>query len=114
MKKPQEIRNELLSAFMHLDEHYRSSPANHDDGELVSHLDIELSEKLMQTIALMMEHYKKRIPEMKVKRKWGEEMNRADKLLKKYADFSGKEITLKREFDSSGFLEARDFYKFDF
>jgi hypothetical protein len=108
MKDPQEIRNELISAFLTLDEHYRE----YADSEKISYLDIEISEKMMQFIKTLMYHYQEEIPEMRVKRKWGEEMIRAEKLLKKYAEsVEDEQLKLNSKFDSSGYLELREFFE---
>jgi hypothetical protein len=107
MKTPQEIRNELISSFLALDEHYRE----YADAEKVAYLDIEVAEKMMGFLKTLMYHYQEEIPEMRIKRKWGEEMKRAEKLLKKYAE-SVEEETLKLDpkYDSGNYLELRDFF----
>ncbi len=110
-KTPKEIREELLSVFLSLEELYRSSPTTSDADQKIAYIEIELSEHLMSAIQDMMFHYQEDVPEMRIKRKWGEEMTRAQKLLKKYAesleDFKPK---LKKEFDETGFLENREFF----
>ena len=106
MKNILEIRNELLSAFLSLDEHYRERV----DTQKISYLDIEISEKLLQAIEILMYHYQEEVPEMRVKRKWGEEMIRAEKLLKKYGTPSINEpVKLNSKFDLDNYLEAREF-----
>lgn len=110
-KTPQEIRNELLSAFLAVDDLYRNSPTASDADSKIAYLDIELSERLMEALNTIMFHYKEDVEEMRVKRKWGEEMSRADKLLKKYAEnSSGLNFSLKKEFDESGYIEQREFF----
>lgn len=110
-KTPQEIRNELLSAFLAVDDLYRNSPTTSDADSKIAYLDIELSERLMEALNTIMFHYKEDVEEMRVKRKWGEEMIRADKLLKKYAENSSVlNFSLKKEFDESGYIEQREFF----
>ena len=110
-KTPQEIRNELLSAFLAVDDLYRNSPTASDADSKIAYLDIELSERLMEALNTIMFHYKEDVEEMRVKRKWGEEMIRADKLLKKYAENSSElNFSLKKEFDESGYIEQREFF----
>jgi hypothetical protein len=111
MKSPEEIRNELLSAFLALDQHYTESPLT---SEKISYLNLELAEHLLNSIKAIQYHYSEEIPEMRIKRKWGEEMVRADKLLKKYSENSDSTnphspLQLKRKFDESGYLEQKDF-----
>jgi hypothetical protein len=111
-KTPQEIRNELLSAFLAVDDLYRNSPTTSDADSKVAYLDIELSERLMEALNSIMFHYKEDVEEMRVKRKWGEEMLRAEKLLKKYAeDFTNANFSLKKQFDESGYLDQREFFE---
>lgn len=110
-KTQQEIRNELLSAFLAVDDLYRNSPTTSDADSKIAYLDIELSERLMEALNTIMFHYKEDVEEMRVKRKWGEEMIRADKLLKKYAENSSVlNFSLKKEFDESGYIEQREFF----
>ena len=50
---------------------------------------------------------------MRTKRKWGEEMVRAHKLLKKYSEPSEnpyEKLILNKDADDSGYLEQRDFF----
>lgn len=109
MKSPKDIRDELLSAFLSVDDLYRKSPTDGDSK--LTYLDIEMAEHLMNVIEATMFHYQEDIPEMRVKRKWGEEMVRADKLLKKYAeDLSTAKLKLDKKFDESGYLEQREFF----
>lgn len=110
-KTPQEIRNELLSAFLAVDELYRKSPTTSDADSKIAYLDIELSERLLEALDNLMFHYKEDVEEMRIKRKWGEEMIRAEKLIKKYAE-NPKEMnfSLKKEFDESGYIEQREFF----
>ena len=110
-KTPKEVREELLSAFLALDEMYRESPSE-NPVEKASYLDIEMSEHLMNAIQDLMFHYQEDVPEMRIKRKWGEEMLRADKLLKKYAeDLEAEKLTFKKELDTTGYLENREFFE---
>jgi hypothetical protein len=110
-KSSQEIRNELLSAFLAVDDLYRNSPTASDADSKIAYLDIELSERLMEALNTIMFHYKEDVEEMRVKRKWGEEMVRADKLLKKYAENSSElNFSLKKEFDESGYITQREFF----
>jgi hypothetical protein len=65
----------------------------------------------MEALNTIMFHYKEDVEEMRVKRKWGEEMVRADKLLKKYAENSSElNFSLKKEFDESGYITQREFF----
>ena len=112
MKSPQDIRNELLSAFMALDELYRNGPTTTIPDKKIAYLDLEMSEHLLNAIKDLEYHYRDDVPEMRTKRKWGEEMIRAHKLIKKYSedpDTNGK-LKLKRELDESGYLASRDFF----
>lgn len=110
-KSSQEIRNELLSAFLAVDDLYRNSPTASDADNKITYLDIELSERLMEALNAIMFHYREDVEEMRVKRKWGGEMVRADKLLKKYAENSSVlNFSLKKEFDESGYIEQREFF----
>ena len=113
-KTPQEIRNELLSAFLALDELYRNSPGTSDS--TVAYLDLEMCEKLLNTIKALEYHYRDDVPEMRIKRKWSSEMVRVHKLLKKYSENvelgnEYSDLRLKREFDESGYLESKNFLK---
>ena len=114
MKSPKEIRNELLSTFMALDDVYRNSPTITTDPERrISYLDLELSEHLLNAIKSLEYHYRDDIPEMRTKRNWGEEMIRAHKVLKKYAEKSEnlyEKIVLNKGADDSSYLEQRDFF----
>ncbi len=106
-KSPKEIREELMSAFLALEDLYTNS----SDSSKVDYIEIELAEHLMGAIHNLMFHYQEDIPEMRVKRKWGEEMIRAEKLLKKYTeDLNSETLSLKSDFDSSGYLEHREFF----
>lgn len=111
MKSSEEIRNELLSAFLALDQHYTESPLTSDK---ISYLNLELAEHLLNSIKSLQYHYSEEIPEMRIKRKWGEQMLRADKLLKKYSENTDlanphSPLQLKRKFDTTGYLEQKDF-----
>ena len=109
-KSPQEIREELMSTFVTLYDLYQKSPKT-SNPDKISYIDIEMAEHLMNSINDMMYHYMEDVPEMRVKRKWGEEMVRADKLLKKYAeDLTAAKLKMKKELDTSGYLENRDFF----
>lgn len=111
MNSPKDIRNELLSAFLALDELYRNSPTTTTPDLRVAYLDLELSEHLLNAIKALEYHYRDDVPEMRTKRKWGAEMVRAHKLLKKYSSESDEyvKLKLKRTFDESGYLESKDF-----
>jgi hypothetical protein len=57
-------------------------------------------------------HYRDDNPEMRTKKKWGEEMVRVHKILKKYSentdeDDQHSELQVKSEFDETGYLEQR-------
>jgi hypothetical protein len=110
-KTPQEIRNELLSVFLALDELYRNSPTiTTDPNKRIAYMDIQMTEFLLNAIKTIEYHYCDDVPEMRTKRKWGEEMIRAHKLLKKYSENieegnPNSRLQLKRDFDDSGYLE---------
>ena len=107
MKSLREIRNELLGCLLSLEEHYKE----YADQEKIEYLDIETSEHLLNTIKTLMYHYQEEIPEMRTKRKWGEEMVRAEKLLKKYSeDPENESLVLNRKYDSVNYLEDREFF----
>jgi hypothetical protein len=109
MSKQTTAREELLSAFLGVVDLYKSSPLC--DPSKISYIEIELAEHLMHSINDVMFHYMEDIVEMRTKRKWGEEMTRAEKLLKKYSsDFKSSDLSLKKEFDDSGYLEQREFF----
>jgi len=109
MSKQTTAREELLSAFLGVVDLYKSSPLC--DPSKISYIEIELAEHLMHSINNVMFHYIEDIVEMRTKRKWGEEMIRAEKLLKKYSvDFKSSDLSLKKEFDDSGYLEQREFF----
>jgi hypothetical protein len=109
MSKQTTAREELLSAFLGVVDLYKSSPLC--DPSKISYIEIELAEHLMHSINNVMFHYMEDIVEMRTKRKWGEEMIRAEKLLKKYSvDFKSSDLSLKKEFDDSGYLEQREFF----
>jgi hypothetical protein len=109
MSKQTTAREELLSAFLGVVDLYKSSPLC--DPSKISYIEIELAEHLMHSINDVMFHYMEDITEMRTKRKWGEEMTRAEKLLKKYSsDFKSSDLSLKKEFDDSGYLEQREFF----
>jgi hypothetical protein len=115
MKSIKEIKNELLSAFISLENSYRNNPRNTTDADKkISYLDIELCEHLLNGIKALEYHYRDDIPDMNVKRNWNEEMVRAHKLLKKYSIKTSNnfdKLKLKREFDDSGYLKHRDFFE---
>jgi uncharacterized protein (DUF1499 family) len=110
-KTPKEIREELLSVFLSLEELYRSSPTTSEADQKLAYIEIEMTEHLMGAIQDIMFHYQDDVPEMRIKRKWGEDMLRAQKLLKKYAEnLEDMKPKLKKEFDDTGYLENRDFF----
>lgn len=114
MKSPQEIRNELLSAFLALDDLYRNSPTTTDTAKRIAYLDLELSEHLLNAIKSLEFHYRDDVPQMRTKRNWGEEMIRAHKVLKKYAENAENphdKLILNSEVDDSGYLAQRDFFE---
>lgn len=108
MKRPKDIREELMSVFLSVEELYSETPST--ETEKLSYIEIELIEQLLNSIKDIMYHYQEDVPEMRVKRKWGEEMKRAEKLLKKYSDNLSGRLKLKEEFDDSGYLENREFF----
>jgi len=108
MKSPKEIRNELLSAFMTLESSYTNLT---NDNEKLNYIELNLCEFLLNSINDTMIHYSKDVLSMDKKKNWNNEMIRCKKLLEKYSEFKDSNLILKREFDSSGYLEESDFLK---
>lgn len=110
-----DIRNELLSSFLALDEMYRKL-ANTNPDRTIGYLDIEFSEHLLNALKSLEYHFRDDVPEMRTKRKWVDEMKRAHKLLAKYGEKNepkneSSRLCLKKEFDDSGYIEQRSFFE---
>ncbi len=111
-KTAKEIRNELLSAFFSLEEVYERECKVSVEHHRIDYLQLEFANHLLNAMKSLEYHYRDDNPEMRTKKKWGEEMKRVHKLLAKYSEneedknaFS--KLTVKPEFDETGYLEQR-------
>lgn len=115
MKNPKtakEIRNEMLSAFLALEEVYESECKVSIDYHRITYLQLEFANHLLNAMKALEYHYRDDNPEMRMKKKWGDEMVRVHKILKKYSENSDEanphsKLQLKAEFDETGYLEQR-------
>lgn len=112
-KTAKEIRNEMLSAFLSLEEVFESECNTSADQHRITYLQLEFSNHLLNAMKALEYHYRDENPEMRTKKKWGEEMVRVHKILKKYSENSDEsnpysDLQLKAEFDETGYLEQRE------
>jgi hypothetical protein len=110
-KTAKEVRNEMLSAFLSLEEVYESE-CQSTDQHRITYLQLEFANHLLNAMKALEHHYRDDNPEMRTKKKWGEEMVRVHKILKKYSentdeDDQHSELQVKSEFDETGYLEQR-------
>lgn len=112
-KTAKEIRNEMLSAFLALEEVYESECKVSIDHHRITYLQLEFANHLLNAMKALEYHYRDDNPEMRTKKKWGEEMVRVHKILKKYSENSDEanpysKLQLKNVFDETGYLEQRE------
>jgi hypothetical protein len=115
-KTPREIRDELLQSFLELEASYFEGPTTTVPEKRVAYLELEFCEHLLNAIKALEYHYRDDVPEMRTKKRWNSQLKRANNLLKKYGENSDKnseysKLQLKLEFDSSGYLEHRNYIR---
>jgi hypothetical protein len=113
MKTLREIRDELLEAYLELENSYIEDPGTEGEDK-IAHVEIQLCEALLNAIKNVEYHYKEDVLEMRTKKRWHENLKKANKLFLKYGELKNpedpySEIKLQNKFDSSGFLENLDF-----
>jgi hypothetical protein len=112
-KTAKQIRNELLSAYFSLEEVYERECNHAVEHHRIDYLQLEFANHLLNALKALEYHYRDDRPEMRTKKKWGEEMKRAHVLLKKYAENEEAEnplskLSLKSEFDDTGYLSHKE------
>lgn len=109
-----EIRDEVLKAFMELEESYMTSPTTTVPEKRVAYLEIQMIEHLLNAMKALEYHYRDDIPEMRTKKRWNDVMKNAHRLLKKYGEHRDatnewSPYVLKEKFDDTGYLAHRAF-----
>jgi hypothetical protein len=104
------IRNELIGAFMALDEVYVRDSGTKEKTE---YIEIEIIETLINSMKRLEYHYREDFPEMRIQKKWNSEMKRTYKLLKKYAEPNDQfynwlgRLRMKEKYDYTGYTKSR-------
>jgi hypothetical protein len=114
-KNLKEIKDELLEAFVELEASYINGPNTSDPAMRIAYLQIEICEQLLNNLKALEYHYRDDVPEMRTLKRQTPELKNARKLIKKYGENkeAGNEFSslqLQRKFDTTGYLEHRDFF----
>lgn len=108
------IRKEIQEVFENLE--YQHSLNYKASSLRTSHLDIEIAECFLNAIKSLEYLFRDDVPEMRAKKNWSVSLKNAHRILKKYSESSDEgniysNLQLKSKFDSSGWLEHRDYMK---
>ena len=109
-----EIRNELLEAYLELEDSYLNAETTTISEKRISYLEFKMCEQLLNNIKLLAHHYKDDVVNQRYKKHWNAPLVKANKLLEKFGENKDpnndcSEIVLRKKFDPFGYIENRNF-----
>ena len=115
LKNLRDIKDELLSAFIALEEsYYNASGISIDPEKRIAYLQIQLCEHLLNSLKSLEYHYRDDVPETRTVKRQPPELVKANQLIKKYGENVDpgriySKLQLQPKFDNTGYLENRSF-----